>query len=165
VLGHVDEARNALETLASNRFASLPFDEEWLVSMALLAETARTLGDADHAPVLYELLLQYDGRVAVSYPEISIGVVSRYLGMLAETMCRWDDAGRHYEAAIAMSERIGAPSWLAHARADLGVLLIEHGRPGDTERAQVLLSQALTTYRELGMQTHAARASAFTRHA
>jgi hypothetical protein len=61
-----------------------------------------------------------------------------------------------------MNERIGARPWLAHARGDLAALLLEHGGPDDTERSRLLLSQALTTYRELGMETHAARASALT---
>jgi DNA-binding SARP family transcriptional activator len=155
-LGHFDHARDAFETLASDSFAKLPFDEEWLVSMGMLAETARALRDAERARVLYELLLPYGDRVAVSYPEVGTGVVLRYLGILAETMHRSDRAERHFEDAIAMCERIGARSWLAHARHDLAALLLAHGRGGDSERGRLLLSQALTTYRELGMRTYAA---------
>src|SRR5262249_39938298 len=40
-LGRDAEARDALEVLAQDDFAGLPFDEEWLVSMSLLAETVR----------------------------------------------------------------------------------------------------------------------------
>lgn len=58
---------------------------------------------------------------------------------------------RHFEEAIAMNERIGARPWLAHARRDLGALLLAHGLPEHAERARLLLSQALATYRELGM--------------
>ena len=32
-LGHAAEAREVLEALAADSFATLPFDEEWLVSM------------------------------------------------------------------------------------------------------------------------------------
>ena len=39
-------------------------------------------------------LLPYADRVAVSYPEIAIGSVARYLGLAAMTMGRWDDAER-----------------------------------------------------------------------
>jgi DNA-binding SARP family transcriptional activator len=161
-LGQIAEARAAFETLATEGFASLPFDEEWLVSMGMLGETARTLGDAERASVLYKLLLPYGDHVAICYPDIMTGAVSLYLGILADTMHRWDDAARHFEDAIAMNERIGARPWLAHAKHDLAATLLAGGRPEDTERAQLLLSQALSSYRELGMQTYAARASTLT---
>jgi DNA-binding SARP family transcriptional activator/tetratricopeptide (TPR) repeat protein len=161
-LGHADAASDAFEALASGGFAKLPFDEEWLVSMALLAETARALGDAVRAAVLYERLLPYGDRVAVSYPEIGTGVVPRYLGILAATMRRLEDAAGHFDDAIAMSERIGARSWLAHARHDLAAVLLARGRAGDIDRALALLSQANATYRDLGMQKHAANAAALS---
>ena len=70
------EARAEFDALAAARFGGVPFDEEWDVSLCFLAETAARLGDADRAAVLYELLLPYAGRVAISYPEISIGPVA-----------------------------------------------------------------------------------------
>jgi tetratricopeptide (TPR) repeat protein len=162
-LGQIAEAREGFEAIATQGFASLPFDEEWLVSMGMLAETARALGDAERAGVLYELLLPYGDQIAICYPDIMTGPVSLYLGILAESMHRRDDAARHFEDAIAMNERIGARPWLAHARRDLAATLLARGRHEDAERAHQLLSQALTSYRELGMQTYAARASALTR--
>jgi DNA-binding SARP family transcriptional activator len=161
-LGQIAEARSAFENLATDGFASLPFDEEWLVSMGMLAETARTLGDAERAAILYEPLLPYGNHVAICYPDVMTGAVSLYLGILAETMERRDDAVGHFEDAIDMNGRIGARPWLAHARHDLAATLLARGRPEDTARAQQLLSQALTGYRELDMQTYAARASALT---
>src|SRR5262249_12522364 len=73
-LGRMDEAGQLLDT-------ALPFDEEWLVSMGFLAEAAAALQDAQRAGVLYEALLPYADRLAVSYPEICTGSVSRYLGL------------------------------------------------------------------------------------
>ena len=46
-LGLTDEAADALEALAADDFALLPFDETWLVSMCLLAETASALEDRE----------------------------------------------------------------------------------------------------------------------
>ncbi|MDQ3865516.1 MAG: AAA family ATPase, partial [Actinomycetota bacterium] len=82
-LGSAAEASEELEALAADRFRRLPFDEEWEVSMCLLAETAAKLGDCSRAATLYELLLPYAARVAISYPEISLGPVARFLGVLA----------------------------------------------------------------------------------
>ena len=159
-LGHTEEAHEAFEALAAERFASLPFDEEWLTGVAMLAETARTLGDPQAASILYERLLPYGDHVAICYPDISVGAVSLYLGILAETMSRWDDAARHFEDAIAMNGRIGARPWLAHAQHELAATLLARGRPADTDKAVLLLSQALETYLKLGMQTYAATTSA-----
>jgi len=150
-LGHTAEAREALEALAADRFATLPFDEGWLVSVGLLAESARALGDVERASVLFELLLPYSDRVAVSYPEISTGSVSRNLGLLATVMERWDDAERHFEEALEVNERIGARSWLARTREDYAWMLLARGKPADRDKARKLRSAAAATYRELGM--------------
>jgi DNA-binding SARP family transcriptional activator len=161
-LGHAGEARDTLDALAADRFASLPFDEEWLVSIGLLAETARVLGGAGSAAILYELLLPYGDRVAVGYPEISTGAVARYLGLLATTMERWDDAERHLQDALKVNARIGARPWLAHTQHDYARMLLSRNATGDTEQAQLLASTAVATYRDLGMHTYEESASALT---
>jgi uncharacterized protein HemY len=35
------------------------------------------------------------------------------LGLLAETLKRWDEAEEHFEHALAMNERMGFQPWLA----------------------------------------------------
>jgi DNA-binding SARP family transcriptional activator len=154
-LGQETEAAALLEALAADDFGALPFDEEWLVSMCLLAEVAASFSDDLRASTMHGRLLPYADRVAVSYPEISTGSVSRYLGLLASTLSRWDDATGHFEDALTMNERIGARPWLAHTQEDYGRMLLERG---ETERASELIASAVATYRELGMETYAARA-------
>ncbi|HYI35917.1 MAG TPA: BTAD domain-containing putative transcriptional regulator [Thermoleophilaceae bacterium] len=146
-LGQDAEARAALAELVGN----LTFDEEWLVSMGFLAETAHALEDTRSAAVLYELLRAYPGRVAISYPEISTGSVSRPLGLLATTLTRWEDAARHFETALEMNARIGARSWLAHTQHEYARMLATRDAPGDAERADQLTAEALSAYRELGI--------------
>jgi tetratricopeptide (TPR) repeat protein len=159
-LGRDAEARVRFEALASDVFAGLPFDEEWLLGRSLLAETARSLGDTLRAQALYGKLLPYADRVAVGIPEISTGSVSRYLGLLAWTIGLQDEAERHFEDALAMNSRIGARPWLAHTQEDYARLLLERDGSGDAVKAEELLASALVTYRELGMESHAASASA-----
>ena len=48
--------------------------------------------------------------------EVALGPVARYLGILAATTSRWEDAARHFEDALALSARIGARPLLAHPR-------------------------------------------------
>jgi tetratricopeptide (TPR) repeat protein len=140
----------------------VPFDEEWLVSLGLLAEAASILGSAESAPHLYELLLPYGDRVAVGYPELCTGAVARYLGLLATTMQRWEAAERHFEDALEMNARIGARPWLAHTQYDYARMLLARDASGDPEQARLLGSQALATYRDLGMHTYAERAAGLT---
>src|SRR5262249_52939630 len=97
------EAHAELEALAADGFRGLPFDEEWDVSVCLLAEAAARLGDGERAAMLYELELPWAGRVAISYPEISLGAVSRFLGILASTTFNYDDAAKHFDEALAMN--------------------------------------------------------------
>ena len=158
-----DDAESRFDALASEGFADLVFDEEWVVEMTLLAEAASWLGDARRAGAVYERLLPYADRVAVSYPEVSTGGVSRYLGLLAAVTARPDEAIRHLEDALALHERMGARTWLAHTRHDLSRVLLARSAPGDRERAEELLRDSLATYRELGMESHAADALALDR--
>jgi tetratricopeptide (TPR) repeat protein len=159
-LGDETESRKAFETLAGDDFAELPFDEEWLVSMSFLAVTASSLGDTKRSSILYQLLLPYADRVAIATPEISIGSVSRYLGLLAATTARWADAERHFETAIEMNERIGARPWLAQTQHEYARLLLTRDRPGGQKEALELLDRALAICRELGMESYAAAVSA-----
>ena len=126
-LGHMTEARQALDALGEGGFARVPFDESRLVSLGLLAEAAKGLSAREHAAALYELLLPYGDRLAVAYPEISTGAVARNLGLAAWTMERWEDAERHFEAALELNERVGARPWLARTEADRARMRLERG--------------------------------------
>jgi DNA-binding SARP family transcriptional activator len=162
--GNRAKSEKAFRALATDDFAGLPFDQNaWFVGMGLLAETAASLGDVDRASVLYRLLLPYADRVAVCYPELGTGSVSRYLGLLTATTGRWDEAERHFEGAVEMNQRIGARPWLAHTQADYARLLSARRRPGDGERALELARHALAGYEGLGMDTFAADAGRLER--
>ena len=147
-LGRLAEARRALGELARE----LPFDQEWLFGMSFLAETAGLLGDAGAASVLHERLAPWADLHVVDQSEGMRGSVSRYLGILAATTGRPDEAERHFEAALAMNARTGARPWLAHTQADYA----QHARgprPGRRSRARprARRGSAQAAYRELGM--------------
>ena len=170
ILVHDRKIRGEIEDLVGRRLdedsledaaadlVKLPRDSEWLFSLSVLAEVAAHLQDRDRAAILYGLLLPYARLNASNSGVGGIGSVSRYLGILASTMSRWDDAQSHFEDALAMNERMGARPWLAHTQNDYARVMFDRGGPGDRERAQELLDQALATYREIGMKTYAASA-------
>jgi DNA-binding SARP family transcriptional activator len=158
-LGLEPESREMFNSLTADDVSALPFDEEWLVGMSLLAETADLLNDAPGAAILYEQLLPYAERVGVIYIEISSGSIHRYLGILASTGSRCREAEGHFEAALKLNARIGARPWLAHTQADYARMLLKRDDPGDAKRARSLLDQAIPTYRELGMNSHLVKIS------
>jgi len=138
----------------------LPLVEEWLVSLEIHTEATHSHDDRQRAGVLLERHSPYADHVADAYPEISTGSVSRYLGLLATTLSRWEVAERHFEDALAMNERIGTRPWLAHTQEDYGRMLLERGRERDRARASELLDLALRSYEALGMESSASRISA-----
>jgi DNA-binding SARP family transcriptional activator len=160
-LGHLTESRTEFDALAPNRFSALPFDEEWLVSMVLLAEAATLLED-ERSEVLYDMLLPYGDRLAVSYPEISIGAVARHLALLATTIGRPDDAVRHFEHALDVNGRMNARPWLARTRDDYGRMLLSRGRGNDRDRAYELRATAAAEFELLGMKASSAASAAFS---
>jgi DNA-binding SARP family transcriptional activator len=164
-LGRHAEARDLLEQLASDSFADLPGRQEWFFGAGLLAEVCAQLDDRPHAAPLYELLIPYAGCNLLNWVEVCAGSVSRYLGLLATTMSRWQDAERHFQAAIEMDRRTGGRPWLAHTQADYARMLLARGTPHEREHARELLQNARAIYDQLGMHTHAARASALSERA
>ncbi|HLA19051.1 MAG TPA: adenylate/guanylate cyclase domain-containing protein, partial [Dehalococcoidia bacterium] len=87
------------------------------------------------------------------------GDTSRYLGLLAAVLERWDDAVAHFEHALEMNGRISPPwhAWTQHRYADM---LLRRGAKGDREKALSLVTQALDTAQRLSMVTLVERALA-----
>jgi tetratricopeptide (TPR) repeat protein len=143
-IGRVGEARRALHELP----AILPFDQEWLYGMSLLAETAVLLDDEEAVPTLYEALSPWCELNAADVAEGCRGAVSRYLGLLATALGREDDAAAHFERALQLNERMGFRPWLARTQDDYAGLL---RRRGEVAKAEALEAAALATYDEVGM--------------
>ncbi len=159
-LGRLPEAARTLRELARDRFSALPFDQEWLFGMSFLAETAGSVGDIESASVLLELLAPWAALNAVDQCEGMRGSVSRYLGILAATTERGEEAEPYFEAALAMNARMGARPWIAHTRNDYARWLEARGAAGDRERARALSEAALAGFRELGLASSAAHRAA-----
>jgi hypothetical protein len=150
-LDRKDEAGRLFEELARDRFAFLPRDSQWLFGIALLAEVARALDEAGAAAVLYELLVPYADHNAYSPPDLCTGSVSRPLGIVAWVAGRSEDADRRFVDALKANARMGARPWLAYTQYDYARMLVARGAPGDDERTDQLLTEAVATCRSLGM--------------
>ena len=129
-LGRMDEAREQFEVLAETGF-DLPRDAAWSTGMTLLAETCATLGDADRARTIYELVLPFPDRLAVAIVgQWCGGSMARSLGLLATTMGAWDDAEGHFRHAIDVNARIGARPFLVRTKRGLRGDARRPGRAG-----------------------------------
>ena len=148
-LGRTDAAHEALEALSPREFGALHRDETWMGTIALLSEATAILGRADHAETLYAQLEPYADRVAISTPEISVGAVERYLGLLARACGRHERATEHLGAAADFNERIGARPWFALALYDRATL----------EADADLGARAAAEFTALGMESWAAKCS------
>ena len=160
-LGLVQEARTEFAHLAQHDFTDLPRDGLWVTCITYLAEVCVFLQDTARAATLYHLLRPYAERnVIVSGAVACYGAASRYLGMLATIMARWDEAEPHFQETLAMNARTGARPWLAHTQHDYAAMLLARGQPEDQTQATTLLEEALAMAREFGMRALEARLTA-----
>lgn len=108
------------------------------------------------------MLLPYAARTVMVGLSVSCdGGMSRYLGLLAAALSRWEVAERHFHHALSWNERIQhARHFVAHTQHDYAGMLWVRNQPSDHERAHALLETAQDTAQALGMtrlNCHAAR--------
>ena len=102
--------------------------------------------------MLYELLLPYAERVGVSYSEISIGPVSRFLGNLASVTGPLGRSGTPFrDERSEIGERLSARPSLVHTQYGYSRMLLARGEPGDRERARDLVTSAEASARSSGL--------------
>jgi hypothetical protein len=82
---------------------------------------------------------------------LCVGAVDRFLGMLAETVGRLDDAVSHYATALELEQRLKVPPLAARTRYWWARALHARGGPADEAQAVKLLEASLATAHELGM--------------
>jgi hypothetical protein len=151
VVGERETAARDLAALATDRFTELPRDGNWLAAMVNLAEVAHGVDDTDCARHLYDLLRPHAASAAVVAAAVCLGSVERYLGMLAVTLGHLDAAAAHFEAALVAHVRLDAPVYRARTAFAYARLLRRRAKPGDAERAAVLLADAQATAEAFGM--------------
>jgi len=158
--GKRDEAAREFERLASDDFKSIPRRMTWLACIILLSEVCAQLGDTRRAALLYELLAPYASRNPLLTWHVCFGSAQHYLGRLAVTMSRYDEAIEHFEAALLCNQQMGARLWALHNQYFLGEALLLRNRKADRQRAQSLLQECQGIATKLGVSTVQQRAEA-----
>lgn len=141
-LDDTEMARRELLRYSGRDFTDLPRDGLWLLHASALAEAAVCVGDTEHARRLYELLLPHAEDNAVSYTQQPFGPVAMRLGMIASVLGRWQDADRHFAAALARCELLGARAIRARVLLEQAKALAARGEPADKARGNAALDEA-----------------------
>ncbi|MBM7788555.1 BTAD domain-containing putative transcriptional regulator [Tenggerimyces flavus] len=113
--GRVEEARQVWRPDGPIRH-----DYFRLMFLALRAECAIALGDADAAAKLYDTLEPYTGLLAgANNGAFPVAPVDQQLGGLALVLGRSDDARAHFGVALDLARKVGSPIWVRQAQAGL----------------------------------------------
>ncbi len=152
-IGELENAKIEFQRLAADRFSAIPRDSLWQTSLTYLSEVCCDLDASEEAQILYGFLLPYQElAVVVGNASVCLGATSRFLGQLATSLGRWDDAERHFKHALQLNSRMSAPTWLAHTQFHYSQMLFQRGSPQDVEPANELMNSALRIADELAMR-------------
>jgi len=149
--GDVGAARAEIERHARRDFADLPRDGLWILHLCSLSQACVLVGDSRRGEQLYELLLPFEDRNAVSYTLQSLGPVALRLGMLATMLERWDAAEAHFEAGLERCAVLGARSLRARTLLAYAEMLRAHGKAADALRIRAMQDEAAVLSEELGL--------------
>jgi len=136
-VGRLDDARGHFELLMSSGLDDLPSDYQALLIPVYASVACARLGDARSAGRLHELLEPHSQRL-VTTGASWLGATTHYLGLLAATLGRPDEADARFAAAERTYASLDAKPWLVRLRNDWDTALPVRRRAGDHRRAEQL---------------------------
>jgi len=155
--GRSADALRVFERGLAHELADLPHDWAALAIPALSALVCAHLEDVPRAKTLYAVIGPYADRYVDMGPAW-LGSASHYLGLLAATLDRCDEANAHFSHAAEAHRAIGATVWLARTQLDWAAMLLNRSSAADASRAAELLRAALVAARQLGLEAAERRA-------
>jgi ATP/maltotriose-dependent transcriptional regulator MalT len=150
--GRTDEARFVLSEEAADDFSAVIGEVPWLTTLCLFAQLAAGLGELVHARALAERLAPFARQCpTLAHGGVILGSTSHYLGLLATTLGRYDEAQDHFATASAIHDRLAAPAWQARTDLECARMLAMRRRRGDLDRAYALRDAARARFAALGL--------------
>ena len=140
--------------------SDLPMDTNWASAAFMLAEAAAALGDRRIAAMLEAPVTALAGQLSKSAGVRCDGSFAHSAGQIAVCLGRLDEARGHFETAIAVNDRVGAPAAAVRSRRALAVMLAGGGGAADVAHAGELATTALRAAKTLGLATETTRLSA-----
>jgi len=124
----------------------------WLM-LAPVIEGLVMLGEQAQAAQLYPLADELVGTGAVT-----LWAMSRFTqtiaGIAAAAARQWDAAQEHFQIAMQQAESFPNLLEQTEIRRFHAMMLMDRAAPGDREKAQTLLREALESYTQIGMPRH-----------
>jgi hypothetical protein len=154
-----DELRKELEQVSVESLYDVPGDRDWLMVLSNFAQACVAAGSPAQCNALYELLSPYADLYAVDIAFHCDGSIAFFLGKLAQTLGRDEDARAHYALAIERNKAFGLRPAEAQARYALGRLLLDSARVRDIARGRELLQQSRDAATQLAMAPLASAAA------
>jgi hypothetical protein len=118
-------------------------------------EALWVIGDRQGAAALYPLVHEFIATTGVVLFWLAgSALLERIAGIGAAASGRWDLAERHFRAALHQAEELPFEIEGAETRRFYAEMLLERNGPGDRDRANSLVAEALPVYRRIGMPRH-----------
>jgi tetratricopeptide (TPR) repeat protein len=124
----------------------------WLM-LTLVIEGLAILGEHSQAGQLYPLVCELIGTGPVVLWPI-FRFTQTIAGVAAAAARQWDAAEEHFQIAMQQAESFPNRLEQTEIRRFHAMMLIDRAAPGDLERAQMLLREALESYTQIGMPRH-----------
>jgi hypothetical protein len=121
--------------------------------LALVIEGLVMLGEQSQAGQLYPLARELIGTGAVVLWPI-FRLTQTIAGVAAAAARQWNAAEEHFQIAMKQAESFPNRLEQTEIRRFHAMMLMERAAPGDRERAQNLLREALESYTSIGMPRH-----------
>ena len=121
--------------------------------LALVIEGLVMLGEHSQAGQLYPLVRELIGTGAVVLWPI-FRFTHTIAGVAAAAARQWEAAEEHFQIAMQQAESFPDRLEQAEIRRFHAMMLMDRAAPGDREKAQTLLSEALESYTHIGMPRH-----------
>jgi DNA-binding winged helix-turn-helix (wHTH) protein/tetratricopeptide (TPR) repeat protein len=149
--GDLDAARRNWQTLARHDFDDVPKEISYLLTLCNSAAVAALLDDKPRAEKLYQLLTPYPHHNTPDLMLFHHGSVSHFLALLAATTGRDNRVEDHFQAALAMNERIEHLPQLARTCYEYAEWLRARPETSAQERGRAMGRRACELAQRLGM--------------
>jgi hypothetical protein len=121
--------------------------------LALVIEGLVALGEQSEAAPFYPLARELIGTGAVVLWPV-LRFTQTIAGVAAAAARHWEAAEEHFQIAMQQAESYPHLLEQAEIRRFHAMMLLDRGAPGDREKAQRLLREALDSYTQIGMPRH-----------
>lgn len=131
----------------------------WALLMAF-TEGLFVLGERNEPAGWYPLVLEARATGAMATDNWEGRLLERIAGIAATAAGNWDAAEAHFLVALRQADEMPHQLERLETRRFFALMLAERAAPGDRDRAQRLLQEALDGFTRLGMPRHAELAKA-----